>query len=35
LDALKKLEQWSQSAWSSGGICRINTFFQSCSLFSL
>jgi hypothetical protein len=36
LDGLKKLEQQSHKCvWSSGRMCKLNTFFQSRSLFSL
>jgi hypothetical protein len=36
LDGLKKLEQRSHKCVELGGICRVNTFFQSRSLlFSL
>jgi hypothetical protein len=35
LDGLNKLEQRSHKCGAQGGICRVNTFFQSHSLFSL
>jgi hypothetical protein len=36
LDGLKELEQWShKSAVRAEGMCRVNTFVQSCSLFFL
>jgi hypothetical protein len=33
-DGLKKLEQWRHKCvcGAQGGVCRVNTFFQSCSL---